>query len=182
MGPEILDKRAKAAAIREEALRKAAETKRLKELGQSAEAVTSKPADSAKQASTPDRAVATAMPAKPVVASRAVAAKQEANSQTPRTKAAAPTRNPAPTENRRTIPRSVAEIQAIQALDRHTQQGAKRETRKGTSRIQKLGASQDDVRKRPTKEEVMKMRVVDLKDVLRAAQLKVSGRKAELLE
>jgi len=164
---DILEKRAKAAAIREEAIRKAAETKRLKELGQSAEAATSKPIDSAKQTSTPDRAVATA---EPVVASPTTVLTRTARRPT-----GARARNPAPTVNGRKHAASVAELRAIKAIDTKTPQVAKRERHEDASR-------DDAVRKRPTRAEVMKMKVIDLKDVLRAAKLKVGGRKAELLE
>jgi len=157
---DVLEKRARAAAIREEAIKRAAETKRLKELGQSAESATAKPIEVAKKASTPDRVVAKATT---VSATRAALKATTASA----------TRKLAPTAKGRKHPASVAEMRAIQAIDRKTQQGAKTETRKETSQ---------DVNSRPTKAEVMKMKVIDLKDVLRAARLKVGGRKAELLE
>jgi len=156
---EILEKRARAAAIREEAIRKAAETKRLKELGQTAETAPAKPMIPAKQAS-PSPAVAAAKPAKPAASSH---------------RATTPPRKPAPTDNGRKNPRSVAELRAIQSLDRLSPQG----TKKGRTE----GATGSDIAgKNPTKEEVMKMKVVDLKDVLRTNRLKVGGRKADLLE
>lgn len=142
---DVLEKRAKAAAIREEAIRKAAETKRLKELGQSAEAATSKPLDSAKQTSTPDRAVATAEPV--------VASPKTVSTRTPRSPTAARARNPTPTVNGRKHAASVAELKAIKAIDTKTPQVAKRERHEDASR-------DVAVHKIPTRAEVMKMKVI----------------------
>jgi len=199
--PDILDKRARAAEIREEALKKAAETKRLKELGQSAEAAPAKPMVSTKQVS-PSQAVTTAKPAKPVASSEESvgSARQRVDSQRPSI-ATAPTKKPLSVaelradngrknprsvaelraDNGRKNPRSVAELKAIQSLDRHPQKGAMTERPKATGSVQ-VATRGDAATMRPTKEEVMKMKVVDLKDVLRSNKLKVGGRKADLLE
>jgi len=152
----VLEKRAKAAAIREEALRKAAETKRLKAIEENK---------------------GEEVPAKPMAAtSRAVTA-AEGTKMNPTRSATA--RKSTPDVRKRT--RSVEEMRAIQALEGQAASTPKKRVSKSPSGIKDVRPDKS-VGMLPTEEEVMKMKVVDLKDVLRRVGLKVSGRKAELLE
>jgi len=152
----VLEKRAKAAAIREEALRKAAETKRLKAI---------------------EDAKSEEVPAKPMAATSRTVTAAEGAKMTPTRSATARKATPPA----RKSARSVEEMRAIRALDGQAASTPKKRVSKATSGIKDVKPDKSGGML-PTEEEVMKMKVVDLKDVLRRVGLKVSGRKAELLE
>eukprot|EP00419_Tripos_fusus_P022531 CAMPEP_0172724404 /NCGR_PEP_ID=MMETSP1074-20121228/85910_1 /TAXON_ID=2916 /ORGANISM="Ceratium fusus, Strain PA161109" /LENGTH=305 /DNA_ID=CAMNT_0013550875 /DNA_START=85 /DNA_END=1002 /DNA_ORIENTATION=- len=161
--PAILEKRAKAAAIREEAIKKAAEARRLKEQGESAEVAPKEPSISAKPAAAPPQTIATPEPARP-----------------------APIKKPIQTDTARKRAPSVAEKRAIKALeDQKKPEGramAERPKPKSPKVANVIKEATNSVGNVPTEDEVMKMKVVELKDVLRGNKLRLSGRKAELLE
>jgi len=161
--PAILEKRAKAAAIREEAIKKAAEARRLKEQGESAEVAPKEPSISAKPAAAPPQTIATPEPARP-----------------------APIKKPIQTATARKRAPSVAEKRAIKALeDQKKPEGramAERPKPKSPKVANVIKEAKNSVGNVPTEDEVMKMKVVELKDVLRGNKLRLSGRKAELLE